>query len=123
MPENVRNKKKGGIILSEVVDVHKKKGIRPYFDVYIGRKVRWVDWTYNSKFGNYFYEDLEGYEKYVRSNLWDELEELEDKILGCWCINTKELVPLKCHGQILMKLVKEKKWKIGRRRRRDENIS
>jgi len=37
------------------------------------------------------------------------LDELEGKILGCWCITTNKLEPLKCHGQILMKLLREKK--------------
>ena len=95
--------------MSEVVDIHKKKGITPHFDIYIGRKVRWVEWTYDSKWGNYYYDDLEGYEKHVRLNLWGDLEELKGKILGCWCVNTKELTPIKCHGQILMKLLREKK--------------
>ena len=31
--------------MSSVVDVHKKNGITPHFDVYIGRKVRFVDKT------------------------------------------------------------------------------
>ena len=94
--------------MSEVVDIHKKNGIRPKFDVYIGRKVRRVDWTYDSKWRNNFFKDLEGYENHVRFYLWDALDELEGKILGCWCVNTKEITPLKCHGQILMKLLREK---------------
>ena len=95
--------------MSEVIDVHSKRGVTPHFDVYIGRKVRFVDWTYDSKFGNYFFEDLEGYENHVRFYLWNDLKELRGKVLGCWCVNTKELTPLKCHGQILMKLLKEKR--------------
>ena len=97
-----------GIRMSEVVDVHKKKGITPDYDIYIGRKVRWVDWTYDSKWGNNFYADLEAYERHIRFYLWDELDQLEGQRLGCWCINTKKLTPVKCHGQILMKLLREK---------------
>ena len=94
--------------MSRVVDVHKKNGITPYFDVYIGRKVKRVDWTYDSKWGNYFYDDFRAYESHVRKHLWDDLDELEGKIIGCWCINTKEISPVECHGQILMRLLREK---------------
>lgn len=95
--------------MSMVVDIHKKKGIRPEYDIYIGRKVRFVDWTYNSKWGNYDYgKDLKGYESYIRAVWCDDLDELVGKKLGCWCITTDKIEPLKCHGQILMKLLKEK---------------
>jgi len=92
-----------------VVDIHKKNGITPEFDIYIGRKVKWVDWTYDSKWANHFYTDLEGYEKHVRMDLWDNLEELRGKKLGCWCITTSEIYPIQCHGQILLKLLKEER--------------
>jgi len=95
--------------MSEVIDIHKKKGMTPPYDVYIGRKVRRVDWTYDSKWANHFYNDFKGYEQHIRFYLWDELDELKGKKLGCWCITTKELTPVKCHGQILMKLLREKK--------------
>ena len=94
--------------MSSVVDIHKKKGIRPHFDVYIGRRVQRVGWTYDSKWGNYHYKNLKLYEAHVRTLLMDDLEELRGQILGCWCITTDKIEPLKCHGQILMKLVKEK---------------
>ena len=95
--------------MSMVVDVHKKNGKRLYFDIYIGRKVRFVDWTYNSIWGNYDYkDDLDGYETYIRVEGWDDLEGLKGAILGCWCITTDKIEPLKCHGQILMKLIREK---------------
>ena len=91
-----------------VIDLHKKNGKTPEFDIYIGRKVRWVDWTYNSKWGNYS-KDLEAYEKNIRMFNWYDLEELRGKKLGCWCITTDKIEPLKCHGQILLKLLEEKK--------------
>lgn len=98
--------------MSGVVDIHKKKGIRPLYDVYIGRRINRPfieEFQKDSKWANHFYTDLESYERHVRFYLWEELEELRGKKLGCWCITTKELTPVKCHGQILMKLLREKK--------------
>jgi len=98
--------------MSEVIDIHKKKGIRPLYDVYIGRRVNRPfieEFQSDSKWANHFYTDFDGYERHVRFYLWDDLDELEGKKLGCWCITTKELTPVKCHGQILMKLLREKK--------------
>lgn len=94
--------------MSEVVDIHKRKGIRPDYDVYIGRNVRWTEFTRNTKWANLFYKRLDLYEEYIRKHLWEDLDELKGKILGCWCVNTKEITPLKCHGQILIKLLQEK---------------
>lgn len=47
------------------------------------------------------------YEKYIRNkikkeHLYDELEKLRGKRLGCWC------KPDACHGDILIKLLNEK---------------
>ena len=52
--------------------------------------------------------NLEDYEQWVRQNLWDDLDELKDRALGCWCVTTRELEPVECHGQVLMRLVLEK---------------
>jgi hypothetical protein len=48
-------------------------------------------------------EAIARYEEYVRSrpDLIAALPELDDKILGCWCM------PLACHGQVLARLVEE----------------
>jgi hypothetical protein len=48
---------------------------------------------------------LEMYERYVRENphLWDALETLDGKELGCWCH------PEKCHGDVLLRLRDEKR--------------
>lgn len=51
---------------------------------------------------------LKQYKKYIKrkikeENLFEELFELEGKTLGCWCH------PDKCHGDILVKLIK--RWK------------
>lgn len=87
-------------------DWNKKKN-----HVYIGRNMSfYVKGTVASKWQNPYNikkygreECLRLYEEYIRnSELYDELEELEDKSLGCWC------KPEKCHGDILIKLLKEK---------------
>lgn len=48
---------------------------------------------------------LIAYENHIRRTpeLWDALEELEGFDLFCWC------VPKPCHGDILIKLLNEKK--------------
>ncbi len=105
--------------MSEVVDIHKKKGVRPDYDIYIGRAIyRGTKFIEDSKWCNPFQTskipldmNLEFFEIYARRILWDDLEELDGKILGDWCITTKEITPLKCHGQVLMKLLREKKEK------------
>ena len=43
------------------------------------------------------------YEVYVRNTLYEDLEELSGKNIGCWCKNS-EL----CHGTVLIKLYQEK---------------
>ena len=105
--------------MSEVVDIHKKSGKRKHFDVYIGRRIQYHDeFTEDSKWANRS-PTLQAYEEAIRvtERLWDALDELDGKILGCWCVNTREVTPLKCHGQVLMKLLREKKadyqqWKV-----------
>lgn len=90
-------------------------GIRPYYDIYIGRRLNYPKATFPlSKWHNPFIikfmkysieENLELYEKHIRNTpkLWKDLDELEGKILGCWC------KPDPCHGDILIKLLKEKR--------------
>lgn len=90
-----------------IVDVHKKGGLRPYFDVYIGRRTRNTEFKEDSIFCNP-YLSLEEYENMARELLWDNLDELKGKTLGCWCITTDKIEPLVCHGQVLMKLLREK---------------
>ena len=79
--------------------------------LYIGRNMNfYVPGAFGSKWQNpYPVKDygldrcLELYEAYIRSSgLYDELEELQGKILGCWCKLDK------CHGDILRKLLAEK---------------
>lgn len=103
--------------MSEVVDIHKKNGKRKHFDVYIGRRIQYHDeFTEDSKWANQGLS-LADYEEWAREWIWDDLDELDGKILGCWCVNTKEVEPLACHGQVLMKLLREKQedekaWKL-----------
>jgi hypothetical protein len=70
--------------------------------VYIGRPTKW---------GNPFSVEVHGrdecikkYERYIRNKpkLLRDLKELKGKNLGCWC------KPKRCHGEILLKLLKEK---------------
>lgn len=94
--------------MSQVVDIHKKNGVRAHFDVYIGRRIQYhEEFVEDSKWRNRS-STLQDYEQWVRDTLWDDLNELKGKVLGCWCVNTTEYHPLRCHGQILMRLVREK---------------
>lgn len=76
--------------------------------VYIGRNVVYVGVS-ASKWANPFSvkthgleKCLELYEEHVRSNLYDDLKELNGKTLGCWC------KPQSCHGDVLKRLLNEK---------------
>ena len=46
------------------------------------------------------------YEHYIRSTpeLWNSIDNLENKVLGCWCKPSQS-----CHADVLIKLFKEKK--------------
>ena len=94
--------------MSMVVDIHKKKGKRPEFDIYIGRRIHYHnEFTEDSKWRNRS-KTLQEYEDWVRKTLWNDLDELKGNVLGCWCVTTSKTIPLRCHGQILMKLLREK---------------
>ena len=64
------------------------------------------------------YESLQKYEEYIKKNknLYDCLDELDGKILGCWC------KPKPCHGDILIKLLNEKKGSLslGKKKPKDK---
>ncbi len=93
--------------MSSIVDIHKKNGVRPEFDVYIGRRIQYhKEFIKDSKWRNRS-TTLKEYEQWIRDFFWDDLDELKGKRLGCWCITTTELEPVQCHGQILMKLIRE----------------
>lgn len=106
---------------SIVVNIRKKelnkRGIKDFEEwqsgasnrIYIGRnmcayvpgtnKSKWAN-PYSTKGGNYsLTQSLELYEAHIRnSNLINELAELDNAELGCWC------APNPCHGNILIKL-------------------
>jgi hypothetical protein len=75
---------------------------RASYDVYIGRPSKWGNPFVIGKDGTRE-EVIVKYEKYIRANkkLMAALPELKDKVLGCWC------APRSCHGDILIKLVRE----------------
>ena len=74
------------------------------FDVYIGRGSKWGNPFYIGKDGTRE-EVIDKYEKYIRNKpeLLNALHELENKVLGCYC------KPKACHGDILVKLIKERR--------------
>jgi len=82
---------------------------RSGYDIYIGRKTKR---HCASKWNNPFYigkdgargEVIKKFEDYIKRKpeLLDSLNELEGKRLGCWC------KPLPCHGDVLVKLFKER---------------
>ena len=102
---------------TSVVDIHKKQGNRPAFDVYIGRAVAYTEFTEDSQWCNPYRVKnyttpracLSDYYLYIRGQIANgfNLRELAGKKLGCWCITTDKLEPYKCHGQVLMKLLQE----------------
>lgn len=71
------------------------------FDVYIGRGSKWGNpFTLNSESTRDVV--IAKYETYARKRFTKkDLEELVGKKLGCFC------KPKKCHGDVLIKLLKE----------------
>ncbi len=73
------------------------------YDIYIGR---------GSKWGNPYRIDIDGtreeviarYRYYLNNNksLLEDLNELKDKILGCFC------KPLDCHGDVLIEVLEKR---------------
>lgn len=99
--------------MTTVVKVDRRKN---NFTLYIGRA--WAGLP-ASKWANPFrvVDDalnvcLERYEQYVRSRpeLMAALHEIDDQVLGCWCHEMPSTGnPVKCHGDILIKLRVEQK--------------
>ena len=115
--------------MSTVISVRKKelnkKGYKDFQDwiknpnhIYIGRNMNfYVPGTFKSKWSNPYTvkkygldKCLELYEKYICSKpeLMNSLHELENKVLGCWCHDNTTIGKIVCHGDILIKLLKEK---------------
>lgn len=82
------------------------------YDVYIGRKSKWGNpFTHLNKDKTLAEfqvdtreEAINSYEEWIRNNpeLMNSLHELKGKTLGCFC------KPKSCHGDILVKLIKER---------------
>lgn len=111
------------LFMTTVVNIRKnvlnKRGIKDFNEwnnksntLYIGRNMSYyVPGTYQSKWANPFSvkkysrtKCLEMYKNFVLNNheLYNSLEELKNKELGCWC------KPELCHGDILIELLKNK---------------
>lgn len=96
-----------------VVHLKRAKGVVVQdCDIYIGRQCYMGGWKLPaSKWANpysvkkYGADAIPLYEEYVRNNqtLMNDIEELRGKRLGCWC------VPNPCHGDILIKVLNERK--------------
>lgn len=106
---------------TEVIDIHKVKGKRPEYDLYIGRKLPpFMDpdnlFTKNSKWHNPYkpkevgiIKSLDLFDSYIRQKIEKnpkkyDIDELIGKRLGCWCRSRYEF----CHGQVLLDLLYEK---------------
>ena len=79
--------------------VHCKK---ERYDIYIGRPQKWGNPFSIGKDGDRD-EVIMKYEDWIKTqpHLLNSLHELKNKTLGCWC------KPQACHGDILIKLIKE----------------
>lgn len=87
----------------------------PNFTLYIGRSMYMGGWKLPaSKWHNPYSlkqytidESLALYEQHIRnSGLHKDLHQLLGETMGCWC------KPGKCHGDVLIKLFKEKNYKM-----------
>lgn len=88
---------------TEVVNV-----IHRVFDVYIGRPSKWGNPFIIGKDGTRS-EVIVKYENWIREQpeLLAALPEIKGKKLGCHCR------PLSCHGDVLVKLLKEQEINIS----------
>ena len=112
--------------MTTIVNISKKtlnkRGINDFQEwserdntLYIGRNMDfYVKGTFQSKWHNPFPvkkygrdKCLELFEEYIKNNklLYNNLDELKGKELGCWC------KPELCHGDILIKLLNGKNQK------------
>jgi ribonuclease HI len=112
------------IFYPQVISIRKKNLIKLGYEnlvewtknknhIYIGCNLSYVRGAVASKWKNPYREkksvetdeSLQKYEEYIKNNknLYNCLDELDGKILGCWC------KPKPCHGDILIKLLNEKK--------------
>jgi Domain of unknown function (DUF4326) len=75
---------------------------KEFYDVPIDRTTKWGN---PYAIGNLYGTREEVIEKYRRylydSGLINDIEELRDKILGCWC------APRPCHGDVLVSILND----------------
>lgn len=85
--------------MTVVVNLRKDK-----YDKYIGRGSIWGNPFIIGKHGNRK-EVIRKYENYIRNDdyLLGHIGELEGLVLGCYC------KPEACHGDVLLKLLEERK--------------
>lgn len=89
---------------TKVVHCKKEK-----FDVYIGRPSKWGNpYTHKESSLDVIHvntpqEAIAKYREWIlkQDKLLNDLHELKDKILGCWC------KPFECHGDVLVELINE----------------
>lgn len=95
-----------------LVNLKGHKNTLNYYDIYIGRAIYMGGWKLpKSKWANPFTIKEYGtaeiacakYETWLRANpiLLAQLYELKGKTIACWCS------PNPCHGDVLIKLIKE----------------
>lgn len=90
--------------MKETRVVHCKK--EPY-DVYIGRPSKWGNPFKEGRDGT-IKEVIDKYRDYILTHptlVFDLIEELDGKVLGCWC------KPKPCHGDILIELLEKARKK------------
>lgn len=75
------------------------------FDIFIGRPEKWSN-PFPIRKDRTREEAVILFEKWIRKkpDLLADLDELDGKILGCWCKEGQI-----CHGDVLIKLIEEKK--------------
>ena len=113
-----------GVLKTEIIDIHKKKGRRPEFEVYCGREIGYRTkhtrdlkeyWYEDSKWSNpfsikkYGKKSLALFADFISKKIEEypeiyKISELLGKRLGCWCRNKRDF----CHLQILLKILKKK---------------
>jgi hypothetical protein len=102
-----------------LIDLHRKKGKRPEYDLYIGRSTYQTEFTEDSIWHNPYrmksFKDpqdclLRYKERILYLIMMDpvkyNLKTLIGKRMGCWCCTTDSIKPpLRCHGQVLLQLL------------------
>jgi len=100
-------------VITTVVNIQMVKGVRPHYDIYIGRELNYPKasfpmskWHNPYSYQRYGHKCVDMYDEYIRNqpDLLADLDELIGSVLGCWCRGRYG----SCHGQILLKLIKEK---------------